>query len=183
MGKVLDRADEVLLEGRERVHDLRQDEISANELPERLAICGEELRQDYAIRFSLSVIGSQQSLDAMVGNEVYRIGQEALTNAFQHSRSSKIEVEITYDHSRLRLRIRDDGVGINHDVLHRGRDGHWGLPGMRERSQKIGGQLRIWSQEGAGTEIELTVPGAIAYPLHSKKLRWHWVKSFLGSGR
>jgi signal transduction histidine kinase/ligand-binding sensor domain-containing protein len=183
MGKVLDRADEVLLEGRERVHDLRQDETSANELPDRLAACGEELRQDYAIRFSLSVIGPQQPLDATVGNEVYRIGQEALTNAFQHSKSSKIEVEITYDHSRLRLRVRDDGVGINHAVLLRGRDGHWGLPGMRERAQKIGGQLKIWSQEGAGTEIELTIPGAIAYPLNSKKLHWHWVKRLLGSGR
>jgi signal transduction histidine kinase len=183
MGKVLDRADEVLLEGRERVHDLRQDEISANELPDRLATCGEELRQDYAIRFSLSIIGPQQSLDATVGNEVYRIGQEALINAFQHSKSSKIEVEITYDYSHVRLRVRDDGIGINHDVLLRGRNGHWGLPGMRERTQKIGGQLKIWSQESAGTEIELTVPAAIAYPLYSKKLRWHWVKRLLGSER
>jgi signal transduction histidine kinase len=183
MEKVLDRADEVLIEGRERVHDLRQDEISANELPDRLATCGEELRQDYAIRFSLSIIGSQQPLDVTVGNEIYRIGQEALTNAFQHSKSSKIEVEITYDHSRIRLRVRDDGAGINHDVLLRGRDGHWGLPGMRERAQKIGGQLKIWSQEGAGTEIELTVPGTIAYPLDSKKSRWHWIKRILGYGR
>ena len=182
MENVLDRADGVLLEGRERVRDLRQDEISANELPDRLAACGEELRQNHAIRFSLSFIGTPQPLDPTVGNEAYRIGQEALTNAFQHSKSSQIEVEITYDHSRVRLRVRDDGLGINQNVLLHGRDGHWGLVGMRERAQKIGGQLKIWSQEGAGTEIELAIPASIAYPICDKTVRWHWIKRLLGSG-
>lgn len=74
-------------------------------------------------------------------------------------------------------------MGINHDVLHRGRVGHWGLPGMRERTQKIGGQLKIWSQGGAGTEIELTIPAAIAYPLSSNRLRWHWIKRLGRLGR
>jgi len=76
MENVLDRADEVLLEGRERVHDLRQDQISANELPDRLAACGEELGRDHAIRFSLSVIGTQQPLDPTVGNEAYGLGEK-----------------------------------------------------------------------------------------------------------
>jgi signal transduction histidine kinase/ligand-binding sensor domain-containing protein len=183
MENVLDRADEVLLEGRERVHDLRQDEISANELPDMLAACGEELGRNDAIRFSLSVIGTQQPLDPTVGDEIYRIGQEALTNAFRHSKSSKIEVEITYDHSRVGLRVRDNGMGIKQDVLLRGREGHWGLVGMRERTQKIGGQLKIWSQAGAGTEIELVVPAAIAYPVSGNRLRWHWIKRLLRLGR
>jgi len=182
MESVLDRADEVLHEGRERVRDLRHDEISANELPDKLAACGEELRQDHAITFSLSVIGTAQPLDATVGDEVVRIGQEALANAFQHSRSSKIEVEVTYDPNRVRLRVRDDGVGMSQDVLLRGRDGHWGLVGMRERTQKIGAQLKIWSQENAGTEIELTIPAAIAYPLSHKAERWHWIKRLLSPG-
>jgi signal transduction histidine kinase len=179
----LDRADEVLLEGRERVRDLRQDEISANELPHMLAACGQELGRDNAIRFSLSVLGTQQPLDPTVGYEACRIGREALTNAFQHSKSSKIEVEITYDHRHVGLRIRDDGVGISHDVLHRGRVGHWGLAGMRERTQKIGGQLKIWSQVGAGTEVELTIPASIAYPLSSSRLRWRWIKRLVRLGR
>lgn len=182
MEKVLDRADGVLLEGRERVRDLRQDEISANELQARLVACGEELRQNHAIPFSLSVIGTPQPLDPTVGDEVYGIGQEALTNAFQHSKSSKIEVEITYDHNRVRLSVRDDGVGIDQDLLLRGKDGHWGLVGMRERTQNIGGQLKIWSQEGAGTEIELAIPAAIAYTLYGKTVRWHWIKRLLGVG-
>ncbi|WP_263415415.1 sensor histidine kinase [Terriglobus albidus] len=182
MESVLDRADEVLHEGRERVRDLRHDEISANELPDKLAAAGEEFRKGHAIGFSLSVIGTQQPLDATVGDEVVRIGQEALANAFRHSKASKIEVEITYDPSRVRLRVRDDGMGISQDVLLRGRDGHWGLIGMRERTQKIGGQLKIWSQESAGTEIELTIPAAIAYPLSHKTVRWHWVKRLLSPG-
>ena len=182
MESVLDRADEVLHEGRERVRDLRHDEISANELPDKLAASGEELRKDHAISFSLSVIGTPQPLDATVGDEVVRIGQEALANAFRHSRSSKIEVEITYDPNRVRLRVRDDGVGMSQDVLLRGRDGHWGIVGMRERTQKIGGQLKIWSQESAGTEIELTIPAAIAYPFSHKAERWHWIKRLLSPG-
>jgi nitrate/nitrite-specific signal transduction histidine kinase len=78
--------------------------------------------------------------------------------------------------------VRDDGVGINHDVLHGGRLGHWGLAGMRERTEKIGAQLKIWSQEGAGTEIELLIPGTIAYPLSGKRLRWQWLKRLLRPG-
>lgn len=179
---VLDRADGVLLEGRERVRDLRHDEISANELPDMLAAWGEELGRNHAVRFSLSILGTQQPLDPAAGNEIYRIGQEALTNAFQHSKASKIEIELTYDHSCLRLRVRDDGVGMNQDVLLRGREGHWGLVGMRERTQNIGGQLKIWSQDRAGTEIELVIPAAIAYPLSGKR-RWHWIARILRAGR
>ena len=65
-------------------------------------------------------------------------------------------------------------------MLLRGRDGHWGLVGMRERTQKIGGQLKIWSQEGAGTEVELAIPASIAYPLYGKAARWRWITRLLG---
>jgi len=147
MENVLDRADGLLLEGRERVRDLRHEEISANELQARLVTCGDQLRQNHAIRFSLSVIGTPQPLDPTVGDEVYRIGQEALTNAFQHSKSSKIEAEITYDHSRLRLRVRDDGAGIDQDVLLRGRDGHLPVPGVRDGRRRRG--LRTSPRERA----------------------------------
>ena len=180
MENVLDRADSVLLEGRERVRDLRQDEVRDSELSERLAAYGEEFRRDSSIHFSLSVIGHPQSLDPIVGNEIYCIGQEALANAFRHSRAAKIEVEIIYDHNHIKLRVRDDGVGMNDQTLTRGKDGHWGLIGMRERSEKIGGQLKVWSQAGAGTEVELTISVDIAYPLASKLGRRHWFSRFFG---
>ena len=76
----------------------------------------------------------------------------------------EIEAEIRYDDRVLRLRIRDDGKGIDRRVLEEGgRAGHWGLLGIRERTKRIGARLDIWSEAGAGTEIELTVPASIAY--------------------
>jgi len=86
-----------------------------------------------------------------------------LRNAFRHARARRIEVEIRYDSSQLRVRVRDDGVGIDASVLQEGRAGHYGLPGMRERAKSIGGQLEVWSEQGAGTEMELTIPASVAY--------------------
>jgi len=86
-----------------------------------------------------------------------------MRNAFHHAQASKIEAEIAYGERLLRLRIRDNGKGIDAKLLKAGRDGHWGLPGMRERAQQIGAQLEMWSEVGAGTEVELSIPGSVAY--------------------
>ena len=72
-------------------------------------------------------------------------------------------MELIYSDSRVLLRIRDDGNGVDDAILTKGRSGHWGLSGMRERSQKIGAELQIWSQQGAGTEVELSIPAKVAY--------------------
>jgi signal transduction histidine kinase/ligand-binding sensor domain-containing protein len=175
MERALDRADEVLIEGRLRVRDLRPESATVNELPAALAICGEELAQDHEIHFSLAVVGEPRSLNPVVLDEAYGIGREALINAFHHSLASKIETEITYDYARLRLRIRDDGDGIDQKILASGRTGHWGLSGMRERTQTIGGQLNIWSSPGLGTEVDLTVPATIAYGDTRKRTNWSWI--------
>jgi signal transduction histidine kinase len=96
--------------------------------------------------------------------EVFRIAREALRNAFNHSQGHLIETEMAYTESLFRLRIRDDGKGIDPDERVRAeRTGHWGLKGMRERAQRLSGELEVWSEPGAGTEIELRVPAAIAY--------------------
>lgn len=176
MESALDRADEVLLEGRERVRDLREVEITGGGLSDSLARCGKELAQDYATRFSLAIVGTPQPLDPTVCSEACRIGREALTNAFQHAHAEHIEVEITYDPARLRLIVRDDGVGMDNEILQGGRSGHWGLSGMRERAQKIGAQFNIWSHSRAGTEIDLIVPARVAYPRSRKESRWYWIK-------
>ena len=102
------------------------------------------------------------SLHPVIRDEIYRIGREALVNAFRHSRASRIEVELEYGARRFRLIVRDNGRGIDPHVLHAGRDGHWGLPGMRERAEKFGARLRVWSRTSAGTEIELSVSNRIA---------------------
>jgi signal transduction histidine kinase/ligand-binding sensor domain-containing protein len=163
MEKALDRADDVLLEGRQRVRDLRSEAATLNELGETLKSYGSELADDGSVVFTLAVIGTPKVLDSIVADESYRIGREALSNAFRHAHAAKIEVEITYDRATLRVRVRDDGVGMDQTTLNGGRPGHWGLSGMRERAERIGGELSIWSNHGVGTEIDLTVPAKVAY--------------------
>jgi signal transduction histidine kinase len=95
---------------------------------------------------------------------VYRIAKEALRNAFQHSYGTQIEVELRYHGRQFRLRVRDDGQGVDPQILASGgREGHFGLKGMHERAELAGGRLKVWSARGAGTELELTIPGTRAY--------------------
>jgi signal transduction histidine kinase len=99
-------------------------------------------------------ISRLQPLNAILRDEVYRIGREALVNAVQHSRAGKIEVELEYAARRFRFSVRDNGCGIDPKVLQSGREGHWGLPGLKERAERMGG----------GTEVELSVPGPDCVP-------------------
>jgi signal transduction histidine kinase len=111
-------------------------------------------------------------LSPAIQDEVYRIAREILRNAFQHAHAGRIEAEIAYDPQFLRLRIRDNGKGIDSKVLDEGaRPGHWGLPGVRERANRIGAQLKLWSEPGAGTELELTVPARLAYRTAHRRTR------------
>src|SRR5262249_29984204 len=164
MEEALDRADEVLREARHRVRNLRRRTTDENELADRLTKCGQEVSKDQAATFTLAVVGEPQVLESTAQDEAYRIAAEALTNAFRHASASKIEVEVTYDSSALRIRVRDDGRGIDNAVLSNGQPDHWGLTGMRERARAIRAELKIWSRKAAGTEVELAVPASIAYP-------------------
>jgi ligand-binding sensor domain-containing protein len=164
MEEALERADQVLLEGRERVRGLRDDGESVNDLAGELARYGKERAEYHTALFTLALSGTPQPILCEVQNEMYRIGREALANAFAHAEASRIEVELTYASSSVSLRVRDDGKGIDPKVLSCGRPGHWGLPGMRERAQKIGARLHLWSRAGAGTEVDLKVPARLAYP-------------------
>ena len=106
--------------------------------------------------------GQSQPLNPLIRDQVYRIGREGLSNALRHSGAAMVEVEINYGESDLRLAVRDTGCGIDEEVLRSGRDSHWGLIGMRECAEKMGAQLRVRSRAGAGTELDLTIPGHIA---------------------
>lgn len=162
--KTLDYADEVLVEGRDRIRSLRSATVSVGELPAAFQRVVEEFSPDRAATLKTVVGGGVRELDPMILEESYSIGREAIINALQHSQCRNIEVEIIYGLRGFRLRVCDDGRGIDPVIIEDGgRAGHWGLQGMRERAQRIGGQLELWSRPGCGTEVDLTIPGATAY--------------------
>ena len=112
----------------------------------------------------LAVEGESRNLHPILRDETYKIAAEALRNAFRHAHAGQIEVEIRYDNEQSRLRVRDDGNGIDPAVLARqGSEGHYGLPGMRERATLMGAKLTVWSEVDTGTEVELRVPASAAY--------------------
>ena len=165
---VLDLADHAIIEGREAIQNLRSSTTVTNDLAQAITALGEELASAHdgtkvAPTFRVSIEGKARDLHPILRDDIYRIAREALRNAFQHAQASNIEGEISYGDRLLRLRIRDNGKGIDPKLLSAGRDGHWGLPGMRERAQQIGAQLDLWSEVGVGTELDLRIPGSIAY--------------------
>jgi signal transduction histidine kinase/ligand-binding sensor domain-containing protein len=161
--QTLQRGDQAIAEGRTAVYDLRSSTLATNNLVQALKSLGADLATPDSPPFRLVAEGDSRDLHPILRDEIYRIAREALRNAFSHAEARQIETEIIYGERELRLRIRDDGKGIPSDVLKEGRHGHYGLCGMRERAQQIGGKLAIWSQPGAGTEIELSVGSEIAY--------------------
>ena len=143
-------------------------------LEEALSQVREEFPVASEIRFRVIVAGTPRPLRPTVADEVYRIGREALCNAFRHSHARDIEVELEYAVDGLRLLVRDNGSGIDLEVLRSRRDAPWGLTEMKERTQRIGGRLRVLSHSAAGTEIELSVPGQMtfAFPAEARSVRW-----------
>jgi len=160
--------DEAVAEGRDAIQNLRRG-AAQRRLEDLLTATGQELRdaQDgdsHSAVFQMIMEGQPRTLSPLLQDEIYRIGREVLRNAFQHSGARRIEAAIRYDPDLFSLRIRDDGKGIDPAVLQEGaRAGHWGLPGIRERAKRIGARLALWSEAGAGTEVELTVPASVAY--------------------
>jgi signal transduction histidine kinase/ligand-binding sensor domain-containing protein len=167
--EAIQAAEAGITEGRAAIHDLRPEPAAQRTLPDLLKAAGLEsaaAHQSNGNAPTLAVIveGKQLDLTLTFQDELHRICREAIRNAFAHSAASHIEVEIRYDRDQLRVRIRDDGKGIDPKVLEEGgQPGHWGIPGMRERAQRIGARLDFWSEIGAGTEVQLTVPAAMAY--------------------
>ena len=178
MNDALDRADELMQQARQGVKDIRAAGMTESDLPNMIKACAEELQQDHSAAVKLTFAGTQRPIDVTVCTETYRIAREAMTNAFQHSGAPNIEVEVTYQPDHLRVSVRDDGKGIEPQLLSRGKAGHWGLSGVRERAEKIGGRLRILSQRAAGTEVELTVPGRLAYARADSPTFWDRIKGW-----
>jgi signal transduction histidine kinase len=180
----IDQASQAITEGRDAVRELRASTMPASDLDVAISTLGEELMSEHEVEnaplFHLQVEGMPRDLQPILRDEVYRIGSEALRNAFRHGKARRIEAEIRYDKNQLRLRLRDDGKGIDAKLLNQdGEPGHWGLPGMRERAELIGGRLDVWSELDSGTEVELSVPASVAYAT-SRSPRRRLLPAWLG---
>jgi signal transduction histidine kinase/ligand-binding sensor domain-containing protein len=150
-------------EGRTALNSLREPTIRSNDLAEALKRAAEERRmQDPRMDVHFSIVGAARELHPLVGYEAYQIGDEAIRNAWAHSKGSRLDIELKYG-SDLVLRVSDDGHGMEPSVLSEGKEGHFGLQGMRERVNRIGGELTIVSSPRSGTEVAILVPGRVAF--------------------
>ena len=163
----IEETERALAESRDAIQGLRSGAIAQDNLVELLKHTMQELTASADGKipiFDLIEEGERRPLSAASKDEICRVAFEILRNAFRHSNATRIEAEIRHDKQILRLRIRDNGRGIDPKVLKEGgRPGHWGLRGIRERAERIGSQVDFWSESGAGTEVQLTVPAAVAY--------------------
>jgi signal transduction histidine kinase len=163
----LEKGDQMIIQAREAVQDLRASGIEAGDLEAALTALREEFSQPGAPErpaYRVVVEGKPRALSPLVRDDLYQVAREAFRNACRHARARRIEADIDYGDAVFTLRIRDDGIGIDPPVLDRGRrSGHFGLQGMRERSERAGGTFKVWSQRNSGTEVEVTIPAQVAY--------------------
>ncbi|MBE7158932.1 MAG: ATP-binding protein [Rhodospirillales bacterium] len=174
LARVLALMQRVIEDTRRSVSNLRAPEQMSRNLEAELSHIPREMERGDGVEYRVTVSGSARALDPACSHDVLLISREAVLNAYRHAQARRIEVEVVYDSASLRLTIRDDGKGMDEHVLQQGRDGHWGLTGMRERAAAIGAKLRLWSRASLGTEVELTVPGHLAYSRANGRRPW-WV--------
>ena len=173
--RVLQLLSHVTQEGRHALRGLRGADKSVPPLEIALSDLRQELAIDEKIAYRVIVNGNPRQLRPLVRDDICRIGREAVVNAVLHSQAASIEVEVEYSGRYLRVSVRDDGRGMDPKVLQSGREGHWGLVGMRERSESIGATVKLRSRLGAGTEVELTVPGVLAFADDSSGPLPRWI--------
>ena len=174
LDSAIDQAAGAITEGRDAVQGLRASTVERNDLALAISTLGEELENDSSnhrpAMFRVSVEGEPRELHPILRDEIYKIAAEALRNAFHHSQAKQVEVELRYDDDQFRLRVRDDGKGMDDGALSsHGLEGHYGLRGMRERATLIRGKLAVWSEVDEGTEVELRVPASAAYTTDRKR--------------
>jgi signal transduction histidine kinase len=168
--QALNRADQALAESRKAIQGIRSVASAGRGLADSLNAMMNSLVEEFCsgktppLTTSVVTEGQPRTVNSWVAEEVCRIAREALLNSLSHARAQRIESEVAYLARFLRLRFRDNGIGIDSEILkNRGREGHWGMTGMYERAKNVHARLSIWSKPGAGTEVELMIPAYIAY--------------------
>ena len=179
LDSALQTGDRAITEGRYAVQNLRSAALEDDDLVASLRVVGAQLAEgtdpQAGPRYSMVIEGPQRVLIPSVRDDLYRIAREAIRNAYEHAKANHIEVEIAFGATELSVRVRDDGTGIDPEILRQGqRAGHWGLPGMRERSEIIGARVSVWSERNAGTEIEVRISATLAYAA-DPKFRRNWL--------
>jgi signal transduction histidine kinase/ligand-binding sensor domain-containing protein len=182
--RAVEQASDAITEGRDTLNELRSSGSATIDLDQAISNFAKELLSGSALapvpEVHVRIEGTPKPLNPVVRDEVYRIVTEALRNAIRHANAGRIEVEIRYDEHHLRIRVGDNGTGIDPAILDQDhRAGHWGLRGMRERAKSVEGTMEVWSQIDIGTEIELSIPAASVYatPLSA---RWSVLSRFRG---
>ena len=171
----IDQVAEAITEGRDAVQGLRASTLETNSLAQSLRALAEDLANEngHATTAHIDVQGRPQALHPLVRDETFRIAAEALRNAFRHAGAARVDVAISYDVRDFRLRVRDDGNGMDAAVMDAGsREGHFGLSGMRERAAVVGGVLTVRSPADSGVEVDLRIPAARAYAKSSAARSW-----------
>jgi signal transduction histidine kinase len=178
LDRILQIMERGIEEGRNAIRDLRSSDARALDPIRALSGIQQELAVSPDIDFRVVVAGLRQPLESSVAYEIYRMAREALVNAFRHSGAKTVELELEYGPAEVRMRVRDNGCGIDLHVLNGAREGHWGLAGMRERATRIGGRLEISSTATTGTKVQLSIPNRTAFRLsHSDRTGDSWSRS------
>jgi signal transduction histidine kinase len=176
MEQALNEADGILIESRDHVRELRSHDSVAN-FTQVFGDAAAKANLEPRTRLDVVTHGPARELHPIVRDEITRIAEQAIQNVAQHAQAANLEISIAYERSRLNLTIVDDGVGIPAEILRRGgREGHFGLVGLRERAHRIHGSLTLTSEPGSGTRLTLSVPAGVAYAAAAQRaplgLRW-----------
>jgi signal transduction histidine kinase len=169
-------------ESRHTVRGLRLRHSEEESLERALTQISNDLAAPRKVKYQVVVEGTPRSLRPLVRDEIYRIGGEALANAFRHAGASAVETVLEYGRDHFRLLVRDDGQGIDPEVLKAGREGHFGLSGLRERAAKIGARLKVRTAAGAGTEIDMLVPAVAAFEQPAPRGPVYWIAKLYSRG-
>jgi signal transduction histidine kinase/ligand-binding sensor domain-containing protein len=175
--RALTTADRIIVEGRNRVSRLRSENLTDAELKTLIEGVAANLHSITAIEFAVERMGGTDILQSQVVDEVFCIAREALTNAFRHSGASRIVVELHYQSRQFTMSCYDNGRGFDAEALHASpTNGHWGLRGMWERAERIGGKLSFTSAPDKGTEVNITMPARLAY-VRTRRFRWFFARN------
>jgi signal transduction histidine kinase len=162
-------------EGRTALNSLRPSGPQKNDLAEAFQRAIDDCRRCSSMDTTLSVIGEIKQMHPIVRDDIYRIGFEAVRNSCAHSKGTRLQMILKYGQD-LTVRIVDNGIGINQDVIGGGKLGHLGLQRMRDLASRIGAKLTIASSPAAGTDITLIVPGRFVFPTKDIT-KWKSIKS------